>query len=216
MKKCKTCGNKISDEIQICACSGDDFIPIIDQPSKNVTDDKKIEITPLIKEPPPIVKDVNSSFDETIIINKPKRPKPDDKSEVKSRNQCKLISKTGITYAVGDGDIIGRIHIGEEFRSVSRKHAKFHYDKGKWFVEDLDSDNGTFICIHIPDFLVNDTAISKKNIKFIFDQSEWSTDEIDSNNGTYICFKIPSKQLIPIKKNLKLLLADFELTVENI
>lgn len=62
-----------------------------------------------------------------------------------------LILKTpaGIDIKVKDGDIIGRNAMGQEvlsaFKTVSREHARITYKDGKWFIEDLNSTNGTYI-----------------------------------------------------------------------
>lgn len=52
-------------------------------------------------------------------------------------------------FEIEDGDIVGRSFVGKEvlhqFPGISRKHAQFIWDDGKWFVEDLESTNGTYI-----------------------------------------------------------------------
>ncbi len=55
----------------------------------------------------------------------------------------------GKEITVKNGDIIGRQAVGSEvlkdFPTVSRKHAKVLYENGEWFIEDLNSTNGTYI-----------------------------------------------------------------------
>jgi hypothetical protein len=50
---------------------------------------------------------------------------------------------------IKDGEILGRNNVGakifRENTNISRAHAKITYEDGKWFIEDLDSDNGTYI-----------------------------------------------------------------------
>ena len=59
------------------------------------------------------------------------------------------LSGNGFSITVKSGDIVGRQGVGSEhlkyFKTVSRKHAKFYKDGGRWFVEDLGSTNGTFL-----------------------------------------------------------------------
>ena len=47
------------------------------------------------------------------------------------------------------GDIVGREAKGEKFlalmTTVSRRHARFFYEEGKWFIEDLNSSNGSYL-----------------------------------------------------------------------
>jgi predicted RNA-binding Zn-ribbon protein involved in translation (DUF1610 family) len=51
--------------------------------------------------------------------------------------------------AVKNGDILGRNFKGKEiFREstdISRSHAKITYENGEWFIEDLSTENGTYI-----------------------------------------------------------------------
>ncbi len=52
-------------------------------------------------------------------------------------------------FEIEDGDVVGRGQIGKEiltqFPGISRKHARFSYENGNWFVEDLQSTNGTYV-----------------------------------------------------------------------
>jgi len=55
----------------------------------------------------------------------------------------------GFSIVVKSGDIIGRQETGVEhlknFKTVSRKHARFFKEGNKWYIEDLNSTNGTFV-----------------------------------------------------------------------
>jgi len=61
------------------------------------------------------------------------------------------------TYKINNGDIVGRHEKLSEilnlYSTVSRKHAKFMLENGNWYVEDLNSTNGTYI---------NDNKITKQ------------------------------------------------------
>jgi hypothetical protein len=52
-------------------------------------------------------------------------------------------------FEVEDGDVIGRSHVGKEvltqFPGISRRHAIFSWENGRWCIEDLDSTNGTYV-----------------------------------------------------------------------
>jgi len=55
----------------------------------------------------------------------------------------------GFSIVVKNGDVIGRQAAGAEFlknfKTVSRRHARFSKEGGKWYVEDLNSTNGTYV-----------------------------------------------------------------------
>ena len=56
----------------------------------------------------------------------------------------------GQRIRVEDGDVVGRYSVGgdildEDFKTVSKTHARFIYDGGKWHIEDLGTTNGTYI-----------------------------------------------------------------------
>ncbi|WP_051654762.1 FHA domain-containing protein [Persephonella sp. IF05-L8] len=55
----------------------------------------------------------------------------------------------GKEIAAKNGDILGRQAIGSEifkdFPTVSRKHAKISFENEEWFIEDLNSTNGTYV-----------------------------------------------------------------------
>lgn len=50
---------------------------------------------------------------------------------------------------VPNGAIVGRLKHGkeflEEYTTVSRQHARFFRKDGQWYVEDLNSTNGTYV-----------------------------------------------------------------------
>jgi class 3 adenylate cyclase len=66
----------------------------------------------------------------------------------KSKN---LLIKTadGESIAVKNGDIIGRNAVGADlfkhYKNISRNHVRFMYDNDRWYIEDLNSANGTYI-----------------------------------------------------------------------
>jgi len=55
----------------------------------------------------------------------------------------------GFSITVREGDVVGRQGVGaevlKEFKTVSRKHVKFYREGDKWFIEDMESTNGTFL-----------------------------------------------------------------------
>ncbi|GAB1354414.1 hypothetical protein MASR1M12_31520 [Erysipelotrichia bacterium] len=55
----------------------------------------------------------------------------------------------GKKLAVLNGDVFGRTSKGKEilkqFPGVSREHAEFIFQNGRWFVKDHGSSNGTFL-----------------------------------------------------------------------
>ncbi|WP_456465293.1 FHA domain-containing protein [Persephonella sp.] len=55
----------------------------------------------------------------------------------------------GKEITVKNGDVIGRQATGsaifKDFPTVSRKHARITNENGDWFIEDLNSTNGTYI-----------------------------------------------------------------------
>ena len=74
----------------------------------------------------------------------------EDEEYSKQKEHC-LIIKTmdGHEIRVNDGDVVGRNATGKDvldsFKTVSGIHAKFICDDGNWFIEDLNSTNGTYI-----------------------------------------------------------------------
>lgn len=55
----------------------------------------------------------------------------------------------GFELRVSNGAIVGRLKRGKEFlgeyTTVSRQHARFFKRDGQWYVEDLNSTNGTYV-----------------------------------------------------------------------
>jgi hypothetical protein len=60
-----------------------------------------------------------------------------------------VLEGNGFSIEVQPEDVVGREGKGSEylsaFRTVSRKHAKFHLEGNSWLVEDIGSLNGTYI-----------------------------------------------------------------------
>lgn len=71
------------------------------------------------------------------------------KTIIQRDNYLILKTHAGIDIKVKDGDMIGRDAVGQEifsaFKTVSREHARITYKDGKWFIEDMNSTNGTYI-----------------------------------------------------------------------
>jgi len=65
------------------------------------------------------------------------------------KKETLTLSINGKEITVKNGDVIGRQASGSEifknFPTVSRKHARITYESGNWFIEDLNSTNGTYI-----------------------------------------------------------------------
>lgn len=70
------------------------------------------------------------------------------KSKV-AKNYIVLIDKNKNKVLVKNGDVIGRKNIGSEIlnevKTVSRKHVKFIFEDNKWFIQDLNSTNETYL-----------------------------------------------------------------------
>jgi hypothetical protein len=50
---------------------------------------------------------------------------------------------------IESGDVVGREAKGDKLlalmTTVSRRHAQFFYENNKWYIEDLNSSNGSFL-----------------------------------------------------------------------
>jgi pSer/pThr/pTyr-binding forkhead associated (FHA) protein len=65
-------------------------------------------------------------------------------------DEAKLIlqnDKTAIT--INPNDVLGRENKGAEYlsnyKTVSRKHCQFFYENDKWYIQDLNSTNKTYL-----------------------------------------------------------------------
>lgn len=60
-----------------------------------------------------------------------------------------VLKNDEIALVVKSGEIIGRENKGAEYLNkyptVSRKHCQFFYDNRKWYVQDLNSSNKTYL-----------------------------------------------------------------------
>ncbi len=60
-----------------------------------------------------------------------------------------LVIFEGKEYKIESPCIIGRNEflkeILSEYKTISRKHLKIYFEEGSWFIEDLNSTNGTFL-----------------------------------------------------------------------
>lgn len=63
--------------------------------------------------------------------------------------KLKLLIDEDFPIPIESEDIVGREARGAKLlalmTTVSRKHAKFLFDNGKWYIEDLNSSNGTYL-----------------------------------------------------------------------
>ena len=63
--------------------------------------------------------------------------------------KLKLLVDEDFPIAIESGDVVGREAIGAKLLAlmptISRRHAKFLFDNGKWYIEDLDSSNGIYL-----------------------------------------------------------------------
>lgn len=60
-----------------------------------------------------------------------------------------LLLKDKKKILVKHGDVVGRKEVGQEYfadvKTVSRKHVKFVFEEGAWFIIDLNSTNETYL-----------------------------------------------------------------------
>ena len=60
-----------------------------------------------------------------------------------------VLENEEITLKIKPNDIVGRNYKGAEhlaeYPTVSRKHCEFLYENNKWYVEDLESTNKTYL-----------------------------------------------------------------------
>ncbi len=59
-------------------------------------------------------------------------------------------SQPGLSLEGGSGDIVGRegdidVSTLKDANYMSRKHARFHFKKGSWFVENLSTKSFTYV-----------------------------------------------------------------------
>lgn len=99
----------------------------------------------------PIVDEELSKINET----------PEDSSKIETSQEASNTDMTVVEVPkitlrgknfiieVFSGDIVGRHEKGKEYigeyKTVSRKHAKFFKQAGSWYVEDLGSTNGVYV-----------------------------------------------------------------------
>jgi len=144
-KICPTCGTKNPPEEPICIKCMTDLTSVApvecDEANQQKEDDYKTE-------------DMN--LDLSLLDLE------DDKTIVLSKSKL-VLKGHDFEIVVHDGDIVGRHGVGEDFlqryKTVSRKHAKFTYRNGRWYVQDLGSTNGTYLngvkLIPMQDFPLN-------------------------------------------------------------
>ncbi len=85
----------------------------------------------------------------TSINSENKASKQDNPQTIQGSASLTLRTTDGITIEVGDGGIIGRNAVGEnilkDHKNISRQHARFSCKGDRWFIEDLNSANGTYV-----------------------------------------------------------------------
>jgi len=90
----------------------------------------------------------------------------------------KLRALDGKEFEIKNYGIVGRegicCQIFENNEAISRKHAQFFSENGKWYVIDLQSKNGTFLKIDekITKLPFNQKFEIKNNQKIFFDKNE--------------------------------------------
>ncbi len=76
-------------------------------------------------------------------------PIDEDESSDQKEEYLILMTSDGQEIRVKDGDVVGRHATGsdllEPYKTVSKIHAKFMLENDNWFIEDLNSTNGTYI-----------------------------------------------------------------------
>jgi len=65
------------------------------------------------------------------------------------KSRLKLIGDGGSIIDIKHGDVVGRCANGgdllDKFKTVSKYHAKFTFENGKWYVEHLGKTNPTYL-----------------------------------------------------------------------
>jgi len=73
----------------------------------------------------------------------------DECKEESTQTKLKLLVDEDFPISIESGDIVGREATGAKLlalmTTISRRHAKFLFVNGKWYIEDLDSSNGTYL-----------------------------------------------------------------------
>jgi pSer/pThr/pTyr-binding forkhead associated (FHA) protein len=130
-KVCPTCGTKNPPEEPICIKCMTDLTAVAPIECEDVG--QKTEHT--IK-----TEDIQLDLDLLDLEN--------EKTIILSKSKL-VLKGHDFEIVVHDGDIVGRHAVGGDFlqryKTVSRKHAKFFYKDGKWYVQDLGSTNGTYL-----------------------------------------------------------------------
>lgn len=72
-----------------------------------------------------------------------------NKTTIEARQKQLNLSVDNMNISIHHNDIIGRSgkfsEYFQNFNKVSREHAKFYLDENRWYIEDLESTNGTYI-----------------------------------------------------------------------
>ncbi len=73
----------------------------------------------------------------------------EDKTVIDSSHQTLKLLCNGGERLINHNDIIGRQAVCSEIlqdnKTVSRQHARFSFNDGEWYIEDLNSTNGTYV-----------------------------------------------------------------------
>lgn len=72
-----------------------------------------------------------------------------NKTTIEARQKQLNLSVDNMNISIHHNDIVGRSgkfsEYFQNFNKVSREHAKFYLEENRWYIEDLESTNGTFI-----------------------------------------------------------------------
>jgi pSer/pThr/pTyr-binding forkhead associated (FHA) protein len=72
-----------------------------------------------------------------------------NKTTIEARLKQLTLGIKNMSISINHNDIVGRsgkfLEYFQNFNKVSREHAKFYFDENVWYVEDLESTNGTYI-----------------------------------------------------------------------
>jgi hypothetical protein len=72
-----------------------------------------------------------------------------NKTTIEARLKQLTLGINNMSILINHNDIVGRsgkfLEYFQNFNKVSREHTKFYFDDNVWYVEDLESTNGTYI-----------------------------------------------------------------------
>ncbi len=69
--------------------------------------------------------------------------------EIGEKENVLILKNDETTLKIKPNDVVGRNYKGAEYlikySTVSRKHCQFFYENGKWYIQDLNSTNKTYL-----------------------------------------------------------------------